>query len=463
LVAALAHGPISFPAGDKEPKKPGMAVGDKMLLVSVIIPTHNRKFTLQRTLDALAGQTLSPRDMEVLVVSDGCTDGTAEMVHGYHAPFPLQVVEQTGEGPAAARNHGAALASGKLLLFLDDDVEAAPSLVENHVRAHRSRPNEVVIGYLPPVHPSGPASFFHMGLRAWWEDKFYLMRQAGYRYTYSDLLSGNFSLEAELFASVGGFDPALQCHEDYELGIRLIKAGVTFCFASDAVGYHHEITDLECSFKRKYDEGKADVLIGQRHPDLRPILPMARLEAYSLSNRISRRLAFRWPMVGDIVAGLLRLVLGLLEWGRIRGFWQRLYQGLLTYWYWRGVAGELGKPLALGSSLQPSPGIPETQICRTEIDLSEGLKAAKQKIDHERPTSVYIRFKQHFIGYIPPQPGAEPLRGAHLRSILLTNMLQPMLVAMAMEGILSPRVAVRSQMSNKSLTDKVVDGLPTGG
>src|SRR5262245_27713292 len=118
---------------------------------SVIIPTYNRCADLKRVLDALCLQTYPLKQFEVLVVADGCTDGTLAMLRNYRAPFALRIVEQSNQGPGAVRNRGAFLACGRLFLFLDDDVEPTPPLIEAHVEAHRHRASGVVLGPYPPV------------------------------------------------------------------------------------------------------------------------------------------------------------------------------------------------------------------------------------------------------------------------------------------------------------------------
>jgi GT2 family glycosyltransferase len=408
------------------------------LTISVIIPTHNRSASLWRTLDALRVQTYAIQRVEVLVVADGCTDGTAEMLCRYEAPFALRVIEQPGQGAAAARNQGAACATGQLFLFLDDDVEPTPPLIEAHVRAHQQQPGQVVMGPYPPVL-QGRLDFLRLQLRAWWEKKFQVMRQPGHRYTYRDLLSGNLSLEAELFARIGGFDPNIKdCGgEDYEFGVRLIKAGVPFTFAADALGYHHEheTTDLDRLFRRARQEGRADVLIGRRHPELRATLRLAHFEARcSFMSCTLRALAFRWPAAGDAFAAHIRSVLDLLERMRLRGRWRKLYRHLSGYWYWRGVSEELGTRQALASFLQGGPARTDGGDPEIELDLREGLQAAERHLDEERPAGARIRYSQQPVGRISPQLGAERLRGVHLRPILATDLAWALLKALAVEG-----------------------------
>jgi glycosyltransferase involved in cell wall biosynthesis len=400
--------------------------------VSVIIPTYNRCAHLRKTLDALRNQTYPAQCTEVIVVADGCTDGTSHMLSQYPAPFALHALEQANQGASVARNHGATVAKGRLLVFLDDDIESAPSLIEAHVRAHSCEPRRVVIGYLP-LATQGPVTFFETTLRNWWEAMFRPMRQAGCRYGYWNLLSGQFSLEADLFAQVGGFDPTLRCHEDYELGIRLINAGASFAFAADAVGYHHEETDLDRSMQRKFEEGRADVVIARRYPELCASLPLARFQTSTSSwNRRMRTLAFSQPVRSERFAASLRRVLDLLEWARLRRRWYTLLDKLLDYWYWRGAAQELGSQQSLHRLLQSVPA-DIAAYDEIELDLRIGLETAERELDEKRPDGMWIRYGRQPVGYIPPKPGAERLRGSHLRPLLATQLAWPLFIALACE------------------------------
>jgi glycosyltransferase involved in cell wall biosynthesis len=410
--------------------------------ISVIIPTHNRSASLKRTLDALSSQSYPLHRMEVVVVADGCSDGTTEMLNRYEAPFGLQVIEQSNQGPAAARNLGAASAKGALLLFLDDDIEAASHLVESHVNTHQQRSQQVVIGYLPTILES-QTGFFRNQLRNWWEDIFHPMRQASHRYVYSDLLSGNFSLPASLFTQVGGFDPVFRCHEDYEFGVRLLKAGGLFCFNSRALGYHHEISTINRSLQRKYQEGVADIQLGRKHPDLIATLRLSHINSgymeypysiHCLFYRILLILIFHLPAVGDFLAAGLQRLLGLLEWIRIRSYWRCNLNWLLAYWYLRGVADELGTRQALNIFLRPRPTCTNEKPAEIEINLRNGLSTAEQLLDEHRPEIARIFYGKQLVGHIPLTPGAELLRGSHLRHILATTLSVPLLNALASEG-----------------------------
>src|SRR5688572_32983298 len=104
--------------------------------ISVVIPTFNRVRSLERTLSALARQADPGAPFEVIVVSDGSTDGTDEYLSSGRPPVPVVAASQANAGPATARNHGIAKASGPLILFVDDDTEPDRHLLAAHLARH---------------------------------------------------------------------------------------------------------------------------------------------------------------------------------------------------------------------------------------------------------------------------------------------------------------------------------------
>ena len=383
--------------------------------LAVIIPTHDRRASVERTLRAFSTQACLTRIVEVIVIADGCVDGTAGIAREQW-PIPVRVVEQTRQGAAVARNRGAATATADVLIFLDDDIEMRPGFVSAHLQAHADGdPKRVAIGYLPP-DVQGRRDFFAVMLRSWWETMFDRMRDPGHRFSYSDLLSGNFSIRRSFFRQAGGFDEGFQCHEDYELGFRLLGGGARFAFVEEAAGWHHEHTDLMRALRRKRDEGRADVALARRHPPLTPVLQLCRCNARELTrrSRLLRTLALGHPAAGDLFESQCRSMLSLLEAARLRTRWRRLLDDLLGYWYWRGVGEALDH-------------VPVTELCRTngsphavvyDLDLRQGLSAAVCEIEEVQPDAVRLCWGSRMIGSVPPAPGTEPLRGRHLPSLL---------------------------------------------
>lgn len=427
----------------------------KTPVISVIIPTHNRMNLLRRTLCALIHQTYSMKKIEVVVVADGSNDGTVEMLRTFESPYSLRVFEQSGQGAAKARNYGAAKASGKLLLFLDDDVEPTPSLIDVHVSTHRQRTDLVVLGYMPPVFPDGP-DFLKIRMRSWWEEQFRSMQTPGHRFSYRNLFSGQFSLERNLFWQVGGFDPAFQCREDPELACRLLEAKSRFVFASQAVGTHHESATLSRCFTRARKEGQGDVLLGFRHRRVQPALALARFESSRFCrSRILYACVFTSPAVGEFIGKALRYVLYPLEVFRLRGLWQRLLGGLREFWYWRGVADALGPCSNLANYLQAGPARVYAHA-EIKVDLGEGLEAAEARLDLERPDAAHLFYNQIYVGWMPPEAGAERLRGVHLRPALGCKLSSQLLTAITISKL------KRNNQTMKALTRDPVQTFDVG-
>ena len=98
--------------------------------ISVIIPAYNAEGTILHTLEALERQTR--KDFEVIVIDDGSTDGSAELVRQFsqQSRLPIKFVHQENSGPARARNTGVAHAAGEMIMFLDSDCLPADNWVK---------------------------------------------------------------------------------------------------------------------------------------------------------------------------------------------------------------------------------------------------------------------------------------------------------------------------------------------
>jgi len=426
---------------------------DNKPLVSVIIPTHNRCDSLQRTLNSLDRQTYPNHQYEVIVVADGCTDRTVENISKVVRSLKLRIIEQPKSGAAVARNLGARNANGKFLLFLDDDVVSEPGLIEAHYKAHQNDPGHVVIGPYPPYEVTNP-NFLQIALSSWWRKFFSNMSRPYHRFTYRDLISGNLSIEAGLFFDIGGFDSSI-CGagaEDWELGIRLIKAEIPFYFCNNANAVHYPTFNYEGFKKRSQQEGYADVIISRRHPELIPELPFRTYKSLpGYGATILRILAFRFPYLGDATAACLRLILYIFERLRLRNLWLKVRNALGIYWYWRGFVYELRSLEEFESISNYNKHSSNRTSKIIDLDLGNGLELAEKVIDETRPDGICIRYGNFPLGFIQNQPGTERIKGKHLRDILLKDFAAPLLEALTLKGIV-----INSQDSDKVKLAKVI-------
>jgi GT2 family glycosyltransferase len=403
--------------------------------VSVIVPTHNRLASLQRLLLSLERQSFDAERMEVIVVADACSDGTAQMVHGHQAPWRLELLEGAWGAAGTARNAGAARAAGYILVFLDDDVEPAANCIAAHVHEHSSTGQHVSLGPLSPAI-RGSNDFFRLELRSWWLDFYGAMVRPGYRHTFRSFVAGNSAMLRSVFEGLGGFDESIAgCGgEDWEFGVRMLESGVRFMYAPEAAANHYDQSDLDRSLQRRRQEGRAEVIIGRRHPFVAPALDLMRLTttAAPFAARKLRQLAFVAPRMGDRLAGLMRRQASVAQQLRVRGQWRIIFGQLRDYWYWRGVADEFRTLAAARSWLAEARelSIPAREL---EVDLADGIVGAEARVDQEQPSGIRVSYRGQHVGRIPSVVAAEPLRGAHLRQALATDLADRLLRVVAVQ------------------------------
>ena len=103
-------------------------------LISVIIPVYNAERTLERCIDSVLAQT--HKELEVICVVDGASDGSADILRYYAERDPrVTVIEQEGRGPATARNAGLEIAAGDYIGFVDADDYIDPAMYERLLKA----------------------------------------------------------------------------------------------------------------------------------------------------------------------------------------------------------------------------------------------------------------------------------------------------------------------------------------
>lgn len=300
-----------------------------MIAVSVVIPTHNRSGPLRRCLEALGRQTLPAPAFEVIVVVDGATDDTREMLARLCVPYHLTVIWQERSGPGAARNRGIARARGRYCLFIDDDIVADPAMIAAHLRTQRAEGGVLVLGHLDTdILPT--ADGFARCLAKWIADKYAQLQRGERLPSFTDCASGNLSAPREALLAVGGFAIDLPRYEDIELGYRLSRHGLVIKYAADACGRE----EFRKGFQQIADDaegsGVASVQLYHRHPAVLPALQLGAFVAPRLRVVLLRRL-----LLGlNVHPRRLRPVGHLFGRRPQAGSW---YSFLYDYCYWRGV------------------------------------------------------------------------------------------------------------------------------
>ena len=108
-------------------------------MISIIIPLYNKGNIIQLTLNSILAQ--SYKDFEVIIVDDGSTDKSKQMLLPYLENENIKYIYQTNKGVSAARNAGAQQAKGEWILFLDADDPLYPNALEILISAIKKAPN----------------------------------------------------------------------------------------------------------------------------------------------------------------------------------------------------------------------------------------------------------------------------------------------------------------------------------
>lgn len=283
-----------------------MATGmTEVVPISVVIPTYQRCASVQRALEALAHQTIAATEYEVIVAIDGSDDGTREMIERFQAPYRLGAIWQPNRGRAAARNAGIRLAKEDLIVFLDDDMEPIPGFLLAHRSAHPPGSRRAVVGPVPIPNDPSAAPIVHYRRRGT-DALLDRLAQPGYRLGFRDVYTGNLSLPRDMLREVGGFDETFKRygHEDYELALRLVKAGVELVFCPQAVAYQRYDKDFAALARDCVARGHTAVLFAEKHPDVASEL---KLSTYGEGSR-------RWRIVRSVLLWLTGWLTKLPNW-----------------------------------------------------------------------------------------------------------------------------------------------------
>lgn len=233
-------------------------------VLSIIVPTCNRRILLAKLLDSLAQLQGPAQELEVIVVDDGSTDGTRAALAQRRDPFELRVVaNDQPQGPSAARNRGVREARGALLGFLDSDVTVNPGW-RLAAQKHFQNPKITAVegATLPPEGSPRPTPFTH-----------YVANRRGGSYQ-----TCNFLCRTRAFREAGGFDERFcwrdargklwHIREDTDLAFSLLEAGGEIVFEPGALAWHPLVPASPWVYWRETRFGLREALLRRKHPRL---------------------------------------------------------------------------------------------------------------------------------------------------------------------------------------------------
>jgi hypothetical protein len=239
--------------------------------ISVVIATRNREELLTKALGALVAQNVDLDDFEVIVIDDGSTDDTRQVIDRFAELLNIRYAYQEPSGLASARNHGLFLSRGEIVIFLDDDDVADTSLLGVHIAAHRRYPDPqvAILGYtglavdvgnsLLMRHITGVSGNQYLSHGS-------MMNQGALDFT--EFWGGRVSAKRSWLVQHEVFDPQFDFgFEDIELGYRLADHGLIVRYEARARLTVIRTFTLNGFLQRALKQGRSMATASSLHPD----------------------------------------------------------------------------------------------------------------------------------------------------------------------------------------------------
>lgn len=267
-------------------------------LVTVIVPTYNRREWIGICLDSIKAQTY--QHIETLVIDDGSSDGTAEFLRSDpRYSFARLHVQKKNGGASVARNTGIGMAQGELIVFIDSDDALLPNHVETAVRVFRDHPNTGLFCCDSTMIDADGEILFQG--RTWHEIQNEIRNQplqGGFRslidiFQFSHIFPG-FTLPKTVFEKIGDFDQSIFPMDDYDLSLRVAAAGYGVYYCDKPLALRREHTGQCSGVANSVDTCRKQLsalrAALQRNPELRaqPSTVNRRLASAKIELAVSR-------------------------------------------------------------------------------------------------------------------------------------------------------------------------------
>ncbi len=325
------------------------------MLASIVISTYNRAAALASTLEALAAQDLPADEYEVLVIDDGSTDATADVLRSVALPFALRPYRlPSNRGVSAARNVGLRNATGRYLIMMSDDLLVPADFIRVHVATLEAHPDAWVVGGVKqlPSLTASPFGRYLDRLEGQFEQARIQSQLEPGLYEMTTPTARNLSLRRSDLDRTGLFDERFRVTcEDQDLAERARRDGIRFLYKTELECVHNDQSaDLKryCLFQQRGAEDAVRLL--RKYPGVHDDSPLARVNGHLApgdggrlaARKIAKRMLASTPSIALIegaVAGGERF--GLSDPWLDRGY--RLLIGLYTFRGWRNGLRQAAK------------------------------------------------------------------------------------------------------------------------
>ena len=220
---------------------------------TIVIPTYRRPSLLVTCLQSLARLDYPPDCFEVVVVDDGSGVPQDDIVYPFHSHLNLVFLKRPHNGPAAARNYGAAKAKGQYLAFIDDDCAPAPNWLQALSTCFSDSPDCAIGGRTINALEKNPYSTVSQMIVDYFYRRFNSDPSNARFFT-----SNNLAFPSRRFHSIGGFDTSfrLAAAEDRDICDRWLQHGYRMIYVPEALVYHSHSLTCRSFWKQHFNYGR---------------------------------------------------------------------------------------------------------------------------------------------------------------------------------------------------------------
>lgn len=232
-------------------------------LISVIIPSYNRAHVIEKSARSVLEQTFA--DLELLIIDDGSTDATREVVERL-GDSRVRYVYQENAGACAARNHGISLARGEYIAFHDSDDVWYPNKLEKQLQCMEETGSDIVICKLAMCRPDGSRTLFPKRVG----EGFVSRADDIFGFGTQNVFARRHVAERVLF------DPAMPRYQDMEWLYRAMKTYRVYCMDVPMVDYFIGADSISVNYNKMLT---ALELFSQKHPEVVGECPLVAMHA----------------------------------------------------------------------------------------------------------------------------------------------------------------------------------------
>ena len=226
--------------------------------VSIILPTYNRKYILERAIDSVIGQTY--RNWELIIVDDASTDGTDLFLETYSDTRIRYIRNSERKGANYCRNYGVKESRGSYIAFLDSDNYWAENKLELQMQVLENSDDNIALTFCKELVIDGSIKYFV-------PDTDCFETEIGENlYDRNVIDTSTVLMKRKCFNEVGGFDEQMPRLQDWELFFRTLNIyGYKCVYIAECLSYNEQMQDSISKDVKKYID--ASLYFWNKYPD----------------------------------------------------------------------------------------------------------------------------------------------------------------------------------------------------